>query len=87
MPFIIAVAVAIHLIILHTTGRRNPLGTKIETLKIKFHPYYREKDVIGFGAFLILIVTVSIIFPNIFGDPENFIPANEINTPEHIKPE
>merc|ERR1712156_666090 len=30
---------------------------------------------------------VSLFAPNILGDPENFIPANPLVTPVHIKPE
>ena len=36
---------------------------------------------------LITLVVVVLFFPNILGDPENFIPANPLVTPVHIKPE
>ena len=34
-----------------------------------------------------VLFTVVLIFPNILGEPDNFIPANPIVTPPHIVPE
>lgn len=38
-------------------------------------------------VFLLTLVRISLFAPNILGDPENFIPANPLVTPVHIKPE
>lgn len=37
-------------------------------------------------AFFIMLL-VSLILPDLFLEPENFIPANPLVTPAHIKPE
>nr|YP_004347965.1 cytochrome b [Colomesus psittacus]BAK09703.1 cytochrome b [Colomesus psittacus] len=87
LPFIIATATVIHLIFLHETGSNNPLGLNSDADKISFHPYFSYKDLIGFAALLIPLVTLSLFSPNALGDPDNFTPANPLVTPTHIKPE
>lgn len=87
LPFIIAAIRIIHLIFLHTTGSNNPLGLNSNQSKIPFHPFYTTKDLIGISFLILLLIIISLLAPNIFGDPENFIPANPLVTPLHIKPE
>ena len=55
--------------------------------KINIHPYYIYKDIIGFIIVLIIFTIIVLFRPNILGEPENFIPANPLSTPLHIKPE
>jgi ubiquinol-cytochrome c reductase cytochrome b subunit len=55
--------------------------------KVPFHPYYTIKDLLGFTITLLLLAIVILWFPYIFLEPENFIPANPLATPLHIKPE
>lgn len=87
IPFLVAALVIIHLLFLHQTGSNNPLGLRLSADKIPFHPYFATKDVLG-GLFLISgLVFIVLFFPWIFGDPENFIPANPLVTPVHIQPE
>lgn len=86
-PFIIAALSVLHLIFLHQKGSNNPLGVPIGPNKVPFHLYYSVKDVIGFIAIISLIMYIVLFYPNIFTDPENFIPANPLVTPIHIKPE
>lgn len=80
-------AVVIHLLFLHQTGSNNPLGLKRDTEKIPFHPYFTIKDVVGFLLLLALLVLLTLLAPNLLGDPENFNPANPLVTPVHIQPE
>jgi len=87
LPFVVAAFVILHLLFLHQRGSNNPLGINSDSNKIPFHIYYRTKDVLGFFIMLIFLVIVVLFFPNILGDPENFIPANPLVTPVHIKPE
>lgn len=87
LPFLIAAASAIHIIFLHQTGSNNPLGVNSRADKIPFHWYYTSKDLLGIFLILLSLLTISIFTPNLFGDPENFIPANPLVTPLHIKPE
>lgn len=87
LPFIIAAFGAIHIIFLHQTGSNNPLGINANADKVPFHWYYSSKDLLGIIIILAALIAISIFSPNIFADPENFIPANPLATPVHIKPE
>nr|BAF91473.1 cytochrome b [Stylephorus chordatus] len=86
-PFIIAAVTLIHLLFLHETGSNNPVGINSNADKISFHPYYTYKDLLGFAILLIALTSLALFSPNLLGDPDNFIPANPLVTPPHIKPE
>lgn len=87
LPFLIIAIAIIHIIFLHQTGSNNPLGVNRNIDKIPFHPYFRIKDILGFLIILFLLITSTIIIPFILRDPDNFIIANPLVTPEHIQPE
>lgn len=87
LPFVVAALSALHLLFLHQTGRRNPLGVRRNFDKIRFHPYFRYKDLFGFFFMLFFLLLLCLVRPWILGDPENFIPANPLVTPVHIQPE
>nr|BBB04441.1 cytochrome b [Ratabulus megacephalus]BBM90029.1 cytochrome b [Ratabulus megacephalus] len=87
LPFVIAGVSLVHLIFLHETGSNNPLGLNSNVDKISFHPYYSYKDLLGFVALLFALTALALFSPNLLGDPDNFIPANPLVTPPHIKPE
>lgn len=86
-PFIIAFLTLIHVIFLHKTGRNNPLGLKSSFNKIPIHPFFTTKDLLGFFFFFLLFFFLCFFFPSLSSDPENFLIANPIATPLHIKPE
>nr|ACL54935.1 cytochrome b [Perognathus merriami]ACL54936.1 cytochrome b [Perognathus merriami]ACL54938.1 cytochrome b [Perognathus merriami] len=87
LPFIIAAMAMVHLLFLHETGSNNPLGILSHSDKIPFHPYYSYKDLLGGVALLAFFFTIVLFFPDALGDPDNYTPANPLNTPPHIKPE
>nr|QLX47607.1 cytochrome b [Eutomostethus vegetus] len=87
MPFIILALTLIHLMFLHTTGSSNPLGTNSNLDKLPFHPYFTFKDIMGFISLMLMLTLLILMNPFILGDPDNFIPANSLITPPHIKPE
>nr|AOR87140.1 cytochrome b [Typosyllis sp. patternB] len=87
LPFIISALAVIHLIFLHNTGSSNPLGVSANISKSPFHHHYTSKDVLGFIALGMGLTFMAFFYPNILTDPENFIPANPLVTPTHIKPE
>lgn len=87
IPFIILGTVITHLLFLHQTGSNNPLGLKRESEKIPFHPYFTIKDLAGFLIMLASLTILTLLSPNLLGDPENFNPANPLVTPVHIQPE
>lgn len=87
IPFIVSAIVIIHLLILHQTGSNNPIGTNRNIDKISFHPYFTSKDIVGFILIIALLTILSLEFPYLLGDPDNFTPANPLVTPVHIQPE
>nr|YP_009368191.1 cytochrome b [Lepilemur grewcockorum]ADP68283.1 cytochrome b [Lepilemur grewcockorum] len=87
LPFIILALVMIHLLFLHETGSNNPLGTSSDSDKIPFHPYYTTKDFLGLLLLILLLMVLTLFYPDLLGDPDNYSPANPLNTPPHIKPE
>nr|Q34760.2 RecName: Full=Cytochrome b; AltName: Full=Complex III subunit 3; AltName: Full=Complex III subunit III; AltName: Full=Cytochrome b-c1 complex subunit 3; AltName: Full=Ubiquinol-cytochrome-c reductase complex cytochrome b subunit [Hippotragus niger]AAD13495.1 cytochrome b [Hippotragus niger] len=87
LPFIISALAMVHLLFLHETGSNNPTGISSDADKIPFHPYYTIKDILG-ALLLILALMLLVLFaPDLLGDPDNYTPANPLNTPPHIKPE
>lgn len=87
LPFIIAALVFIHLLFLHQSGSNNPLGINADSDRIPFHIYYSVKDAIGAIITITIFIIIILFLPNLLTDPENFIIANPLVTPIHIKPE
>lgn len=87
LPFVILFIVILHLFFLHEMGSGNPVGVFRDCDKISFHPYYRIKDIYGFGIFFIFFLLICILIPYIFIDVENFISSDPLVTPVHIQPE
>nr|QKY67758.1 cytochrome b [Micronycteris hirsuta] len=87
LPFIIAALVMVHLLFLHETGSNNPTGIPSDLDMIPFHPYYTIKDILGLLIMLTALSTLVLFSPDLLGDPDNYTPANPLNTPPHIKPE
>nr|NP_127489.1 cytochrome b [Echinosorex gymnura]Q953K8.1 RecName: Full=Cytochrome b; AltName: Full=Complex III subunit 3; AltName: Full=Complex III subunit III; AltName: Full=Cytochrome b-c1 complex subunit 3; AltName: Full=Ubiquinol-cytochrome-c reductase complex cytochrome b subunit [Echinosorex gymnura]AAK64232.1 cytochrome b [Echinosorex gymnura] len=87
LPFIITALAGVHLLFLHESGSNNPSGLNSDSDKIPFHPYYTIKDIFGVLFLLLILLTLTLFYPDLLGDPDNFTPANPLNTPPHIKPE
>ena len=87
LPFILAGISILHLLFLHETGSNNPLGVNRDAQKVPFHRYYTFKDLVGFVVFMGVLLFLVLFYPQLLGDPENFIPANPLVTPVHIQPE
>ena len=89
MPFLIVGVVILHLVALHRFGSNNPLGidTRGPQDTLPFHPYYTIKDFFGLSVFLTFLAAAVFFFPNFLGHPDNYIPANPMQTPAHIVPE
>jgi ubiquinol-cytochrome c reductase cytochrome b subunit len=99
LPLVLLLLVVLHLGALHEVGSNNPDGVDIKKKKdangkpldgIAFHPYYTiGKDMFGV-AFFCLVCAFIIFFAPTFGglflEHDNFIVANPLVTPEHIKP-
>lgn len=86
LPYVILAVTGAHLVLLHTVGSSNPIGTS-NASSISFSPGFIIKDiaaVLFLFAFLALLVT---LWPNALGHPDNAIPAEALVTPAHIVPE
>ncbi len=102
LPLVLLLLVVLHLGALHEVGSNNPDGVEIKKGPkgnrwspsapadgIPFHPYYTVKDLFGTGFFLIIAAFIIFFEPTAGGwflEPDNFIMANPLATPEHIKP-
>ena len=89
LPFVILLVVLLHLVALHRFGSNNPLGIDMKGPQdsIPFHPYYTIKDMFGLCVFLLIYAFFIFYAPNFLGNPDNYIPANPLQTPNHIVPE
>jgi len=87
LPFVLAALVVMHLISLHEHGSNNPIGISANSDRIAFHPYYTFKDLVGIFAFFLVLTMFVFYWPNALGHPDNYIPANPMQTPASIVPE
>jgi ubiquinol-cytochrome c reductase cytochrome b/c1 subunit len=89
LPFVILGVVVLHVAALHVTGSNNPLGIDVKSPQdtLPFHPYYTIKDSVGLCVFFMVWAAFVFFAPNFFGDPDNYIPANPLQTPSEIVPE
>jgi len=102
LPLVLLLLVVLHLGALHEVGSNNPDGVDIKKGPkgnrwdpnkpadgIPFHPYYTVKDLFGAGFFLILFAFVVFFAPTMGGwflEWDNFVQADPLVTPVHIKP-
>jgi ubiquinol-cytochrome c reductase cytochrome b/c1 subunit len=89
LPFVIFAVVGLHVVAVHVTGSSNPTGIDVESPRdtVSFHPYFTAKDSVGLVVFLIVFAGFVFFAPNFFGEPDNYIKANPLQTPPHIVPE
>jgi ubiquinol-cytochrome c reductase cytochrome b subunit len=89
LPFVILAVVLLHLIALHRFGSNNPLGIEMKGPQdtLPFHPYFTIKDLFGLAVFLLIYSFFVFYAPNFLGSSDNYIPANPMQTPNHIVPE
>ena len=89
LPFVILGVVVLHIWALHIPGSSNPTGVEVKTESdtVPFYPYFVAKDGWAVGAFLMAYCAMLFFFPNLLGHPDNYIPANPMQTPAHIVPE
>nr|ALO64682.1 cytochrome b [Lasioglossum villosulum] len=87
LPLIILFLVIIHLYFLHSFGSNNSMGLMNKYYLTYFTPYFLIKDIFGYMMIIFIFLMMTLIFPYTLSDPDNFIMANPMITPEHIKPE
>jgi ubiquinol-cytochrome c reductase cytochrome b subunit len=102
LPLVLLLLVVLHIFALHEVGSNNPDGVEIKkgpkgnrwsatapTDGIPFHPYFTVKDTFYTGCFLLIcafIIFFQPTFGGLFLEHDNFIEANRLVTPQHIKP-
>ncbi len=98
LPIVLLLLVTLHILALHEMGSNNPDGIEIhdktdESGKpldgIPFHPYYSVEDFLSSVAFLLVAAFIVFFAPTVGGlflEHDNFVEANPLVTPEHIKP-
>nr|QXT43909.1 cytochrome b [Neoseiulus womersleyi] len=87
LPMVMTLIIIIHLTFLHQKKSNNPLGLNSNIDSIPFQPFFLWKDIMGIMISFILVINISLIFPFLLMDPDNFSPANPLSTPPHIQPE
>ena len=87
LPFILAALSAMHLLTIHEHGSSNPLGISGNTDRLPFYPYFVFKDLVTIVLFLLVLSVFVFFYPNALGHPDNYIPANPMQTPPSIVPE
>ncbi|MDQ5899455.1 cytochrome bc complex cytochrome b subunit [Rickettsiella endosymbiont of Litargus connexus] len=98
MPLSLVFLIRLHLIALHKVGCNNPEGISISTKsilpnktfsRVPFHPYYTVKELYALLIFLFIFSIIVFFVPEMNGyflEANNFIPADPLLTPSHIKP-
>ncbi|MFM5885788.1 MAG: cytochrome bc complex cytochrome b subunit [Novosphingobium sp.] len=89
LPFVILGVVILHVWALHIPGSSNPTGVEVkqESDTVPFYPYFVAKDGWTVGLFMVIYSMFVFFMPNALGHPDNYIPANPMQTPAHIVPE
>ena len=89
LPFVIVGVVVLHIWALHIPGSSNPTGVEVksESDTVPFFPFFIAKDGWTLGLGLTVFTALVFFAPNMFGHPDNYIPANPMSTPAHIVPE
>ena len=101
VPLVLLGLVVAHLLALHDVGSNNPDGIEIKGPGkpvdakghpldgIPFHPYYTVHDILGVCVFLFIFSAIVFFAPEFGGyflEYNNFIPADPLQTPNHIAP-
>lgn len=87
LPILILILIRIHLFLLHGTRSSGKIRGRTKILYTKFYPLYIWKDaitIIGHISILALCLTIN---PSGSTETDNWVVANNMVTPRHIKPE
>lgn len=87
LPFVLAALVVMHLIALHLHGSNNPMGVSSLTDRVRFHPYFISKDLVGIFVLFLCLGLFVFFYTGSLGHPDNYIMANPLVTPASIVPE
>ena len=88
LPFVIVGVVMLHLFALHQHGRTirsASTGSRPRTAALP--PVLHGQGSVRLAVFMIVLALLVFYAPNLLGHPDNYIPANPLQTPPHIVPE
>lgn len=87
IPLLILALVIVHFLMLHSNGSSNPNNLFWGSEAISFGSFYVLKDMFLVSYGLLPYVLFLIYGPNILNHPDNYNPADPMQTPPHIVPE
>lgn len=87
LPLIVLWLVIIHILLLHGKGSSTPNKSNVGTERVSFLGYFGIKDGYLLTYSLVLFCIFLIFGPNVLNHPDNYIPADPMQTPPHIVPE
>lgn len=79
LPFILTALVLMHLLALHQNASNNPLGIASTSDRIRFHPYFTTKDLVGFVWAAIIFSFFIFFIPNYLGQRVAVYMSNHID--------
>jgi len=84
LPFVVLILVFSHLLLLHNT-RSNSSFLRVS--RKSFFKLFFVKDLISWSFYFLVFLAITHVFINQLRDVENFLSADPLVTPLHIKPE
>lgn len=87
IPFVALALAAVHIYALHCEGSATPNFANHSSECISFGYYFVPKDIVLNTAAFLLFICFILFAPNDLNHPDNYIPANAMQTPPHIVPE
>nr|CCO25738.1 cytochrome b [Aplidium tabarquensis] len=85
-PFLLVFLSFFHIYFIHSSGGSGtPLGF-FSSMKVSFWPFFGFKDLMGAAGIFFFFFSF-FFFTDLFTEPDNYMKANSMVTPQHIKPE
>ncbi|MBI2974787.1 MAG: cytochrome bc complex cytochrome b subunit, partial [Deltaproteobacteria bacterium] len=86
IPFTLLLLIGAHVFLMRRTGISTPPWSKTDKT-IPFYPHFVVEDLKVIYFFLAILFAFVFFYPQISFPPDALVPADPLNTPEHIKPE
>lgn len=87
IPLIIFALVILHILLLHDAGSSTPQNSGAVLDKATFGGLFILKDVYLISQGLFIFCVFLVLGPNVLNHPDNYNPADAMQTPAHIVPE
>jgi quinol-cytochrome oxidoreductase complex cytochrome b subunit len=75
------------LILLHKDGSNSPIGSDTGVDDVPFFTLFSQRMFFALFCFLVVFGIFVFYFPNTLNHPDNYIPADPLQTPAHVVPE